>query len=446
MTTNTPDNESYGAKVLLINGGGRHVYTGYADKDGDVVIPNVWKATYSVTISLDGFNVIDTVALVDKNTEYNFSYQLIEQKIQPYNLMIEDGEKGNVRDLIWNYANYFEDGFEDDEDFSINPVGKLGWQYIDGDGAETGGLSDYIWENEYSPMAFIAYNASKVDVGNGYNIGDYYSALKPHGGNECLQDWAAYNVPNDDWLITPKLHFQKAIEFRFYARNFAYGYPEELEILYSKTGTSPSDFIRLDSITVNAYDWNLYKYDIPQGAKYVALHCVSNQKRVLSLDDISFGLPDALPDAANYISIQKVAARHVPTADGAYDVYLDGKLVTKTNETEYEFTDLAVGKHTAGVVASYTSAKTDMSTIDFEISATDDIASVTGNVKLSVVNRILTIDGSYNHVAVYDTSGKLQPIRMLSHGVYSMSEIPVGVYVVNVNDGNKMKTMKIVLK
>lgn len=60
----------------------------------------------------------------------------------------------------------------------------------------------------------------------------------------------------------------------------------------------------------------------------------------------------------------------MPSVEGAYEVYLDGELVTRTNDTEYYFNGLSVGKHTAGVIASYTSGKTAMSTIDFEVDAT----------------------------------------------------------------------------
>lgn len=67
----------------------------------------------------------------------------------------------------------------------------------------------------------------------------------------------------------------------------------------------------------------------------------------------------------------------MPSLDGAYEVYLDGELVASTDDMQYYFDGLTVGKHTAGVIASYTSGKTTMSTIDFEVDATG-VSSITG--------------------------------------------------------------------
>lgn len=112
-----------------------HYYETTLNENSEATISNVWKANYEMHITLDGFNAIDSVVnLADKDT-YDFTLGLTENIVKPYNLMIDSGSADNARTFIWNYADYYADDFEGHTDFTINSPGKLGWQYIDGDGA-----------------------------------------------------------------------------------------------------------------------------------------------------------------------------------------------------------------------------------------------------------------------------------------------------------------------
>ena len=66
----------------------------------------------------------------------------------------------------------------------------------------------------------------------------------------------------------------------------------------------------------------------------------------------------------------------MPALEGQYEVYLDGLKVADTDETNYVFSHLTRGEHTAGVVASYTSGKTEMTTLDFECELIDGIEQI----------------------------------------------------------------------
>lgn len=112
LTTNTTDNEAYGASIVMVNGGGTHTYQMTADNAGVATSGSVWKATYEVHISLDGFYPIDTTITVDKENSYTFSYELIEHKVQPHGLIIENGSYGAQKLFIWNYPEYFEDSLK----------------------------------------------------------------------------------------------------------------------------------------------------------------------------------------------------------------------------------------------------------------------------------------------------------------------------------------------
>ena len=66
----------------------------------------------------------------------------------------------------------------------------------------------------------------------------------------------------------------------------------------------------------------------------------------------------------------------MPALEGQYEVYLDGQKVADTDETNYVFSHLTQGRHTAGVLASSTSGKTEMTTIDFDCNLIDGVPSV----------------------------------------------------------------------
>lgn len=392
LNTNTPDNESYGARVLMLTGAGRHVYEANADDEGNVEIDNVWKSNYDVQISLDGFNTLNTSVDVSADNEYLFSYELTENQIKPFNLIIENGEDESQKTFVWNYPEYFEEGFEDHEDFTINSPGAIGWQYIDGDGGETGAFTfvagEKAWATAFEPMAFMIMNAYNVSNGSGGTLASSYYRLAPHQGLKSLQSWPAAGMKEDDWIITPKLHFQQPFTYRFYALNYDQN-AEEVEILFSTTDANRESFIRHDSLTImSPYGgWILNTIsDIPADVKYVALRRVTDpdmsgySPKILNIDDIAFGVN--LPYTPNYVptSTPKKMKR-MPSLDGAYEVYLDGELVANTDDTEYLFDNLFDGKHTAGVLASYTSGKTEMSTIEFEINLSSGVTTILNKIE-----------------------------------------------------------------
>lgn len=443
LTTNTPDNEAYGAKVTMVADGGAHVSTGYADDNGNVEIDNVWKGIYDVTVSLDGFNDLTQQLAVDKNDAYEFSYEITENKVKPFNLVIENIDNSTDKRFIWNYPDLFEEDFEGHDDFTINSSGNLGWQYIDGDGGETGGFMGYTWAGAGSPMAYMVFNP-RTTTPSTY---DAFTSLHALSGDKFLTDWAAYNKQNDDWIITPQLHFQKDFKFTFNAASVDGTYPEAFEVSYSTTDIEPGSFTILqDSTTAPAY-WQQFSYDVPKEAKYVAIRCISKDKRVFMLDDISFGIDGATPYYLKKRSSMRKAPMRSPSLDGLYEVYLDGKLATQQDGTEYIFTNLTNGKHTAGVIASYTSGKTEMSTIEFTVDNTTGIVDIADRqFKMSVDNKTLTINGSYDSVSLYNIGGASQPLTKTATGTYSLNHISAGVYVVNVHENGKLHTMKFNLK
>ena len=448
LNTNTEENEAFGAKVQLINGGGRHYYEATADDEGNVTIENVWKTGYDVTISLDGFETI--AANYDFSTEdsYSFDLTLNEIQVKPYNLIVEDIEgQPTQKNFIWNYPDYFYEGFEDHPDFAVNSPGLIGWQYIDGDDAETGAVYGFSWPNLGSKMAFQVFNPYSdlaIDE-NGTSITSYMNGLQPRTGQKMLTTWASYEVANNDWIITPKLHFQEDFTFRFWARCVDYQYLETFNVLYSTTDMQPESFIALKENTTAYSYYQGYSVTVPKEAKYVAIQCVSDQKRIFIIDDIEFGLPSVMPNNGYYQAPAR-APRKAPALDGAYEVYLDNVKVADTDENSYLFQNLRNGDHTAGVIASYTSGKTEMSTIDFTVDVPTGMTAVKSELKVSVDGRRLSIKGDYRDVQVYSNDGKMMRISRIADGVYNLNSLPTGVYVVNVTTANGTKSMKAAVK
>lgn len=437
ITTATPENEAYGARVFLIADGGEHVAEGIADDNGDITISDVWKTKYDITVSLDGF--ISQTGTVDVSLDdaYLFNYKLEEDRIQPTNLYVEDGETADSKRFAWNYPDVFFDDFEGHDDFAINSPGSIGWQYIDGDGAETGAVYNYTWAGIGSPMAYMVFNASATTPSVKY-MG---LNLEAYSGEKCLTDWAAYQVPNDDWIITPQLHFQKDFKFSFYAAGIDYSYPETFEVLYSTTDAQPMSFVTVDEQKQTSSWFQYYEFDIPKEAKYVAIHCVSDQKRVFRVDDVMFGLSEAM-QIPYYLRRSAQRPMKSPAIDGLYEVYLDGKLVAQQDETSYLFERLAEGKHTAGVVASYTSGKTDMSTIDFTVSKATGIELLDGNrTSISLDGDILKVSSDCNGVTIYSVDGKALPIVRVTDGTYRICGA-TGTMIIKVETPNGVKTIK----
>ena len=168
---------------------------------------------------------------------------------------------------------------------TINSPGTVGWTYIDGDGANTGTFSSVEFTNEGSQMAFIVLDDSQM-TGN--------TTIQAHSGNKFFGD--AYcsgggwnqTVQNDDWMISPELNFTNPFTFSFWARSYSSSYSsEKFYAAYSTTGTAASDFTNISNEVTTTATWTEYSYTIPANAKYVAIHCVSNDQYIFCVDDIT---------------------------------------------------------------------------------------------------------------------------------------------------------------
>lgn len=178
------------------------------------------------------------------------------------------------------------DDFEDYDDyppFAINPEGRLGWSYFDGDDSQTGGISGYTFPNNREKMAFMAFRPEMAYSGED----NFLSKVHPHSGKQFLASFRSANLTTNDWIFSPELDFISDFEFSFYVRgSHQQSYWETMEVYYLCSDT----IIRIDSCTVKGKtdpdSWTLKTYQLPDSARFVAIRNVSHNKNFLCVDDI----------------------------------------------------------------------------------------------------------------------------------------------------------------
>jgi hypothetical protein len=103
----------------------------------------------------------------------------------------------------------------------------------------------------------------------------------------------AYNPAsgdNMDWLITPELS-GRAHEVSFMARAESKKAGREMfEVYYSTSGNTLADMERLDNVDhrTSLEGWSEFKFQVPEGAKYFAVRCVSHSRLCMHIDDFKY--------------------------------------------------------------------------------------------------------------------------------------------------------------
>ena len=269
----------------------------------------------------------------------------------PYGLRLADVDDRKVS-LTWNSPEplngYFED-FENHADFEINSAGSIGWSYIDADNQPTYTWQACVFPNQGQKMAFIVMNpwTTSPAVNDNPNF-------KPHSGKKMLVDFCAVDVQNNDFLISPELHFDSDFKISFWARSYKVGEgynPERVRVGYSTTGKRPSDFTFLgDAPYVELpAEWTHVTYTIPKDAKYVTINCVSNDAFMLLVDDIYIGTNHVVPST----TVSTLDAKKNSVV--GFNVYRDGTKVNSSPVEAVNFTDSVpdYGDFTYTVTALY---------------------------------------------------------------------------------------------
>lgn len=196
-----------------------------------------------------------------------------------------------------------------------------GFTRIDGDGQMVYGPNSQAYQDQpyaNQPQSFVVW--SETDMEKILQFGDK-SPYTGTSGDKFLIAFCPGPDPGtgkaasaDDWLISPEIVGGSIFSFSMKPLTYQYG-PETVEIMYSTTGTAKEDFTLLETVKTDVGEGSTvfeeYEFRLPENAKYVAIHYVSNDVFGIIIDDIGYALEsDAL----------KLSG---------FDIYRDGRLIAE---------------------------------------------------------------------------------------------------------------------
>lgn len=299
------------------------------------------------------------------------------------------------------------ESFEDGESFA-HAFGD--WTFIDQDDEAVGSVMNVDIpgiEAGKTKASFFVFDAA--------DEGTYDHMFTALTGTKYLASLFLYNGGQvDDWAISPLLD-PRAQTVSFFAASFMYAYPEAIEVLYSMTGKSPSDFILLKEYPKLDSDWTEIVAELPEGAKYFAIRSRGLNSFMLMLDDVSY-----IPAGG------ECSVKHL-----GYNVYRDGVKINNSLITTNTFTDMhAPAEATAlyRVTAVHNNGESKGSNeVLIETSSIGSVGSETVSVR-SAAGAILVGGAEGMDVAVYDVYGRMI-WSGLGKNAMSVSVDP-GIYVV----------------
>lgn len=370
----------------------------------------IWKAVVEFAADEDKNNNTTATA---KTTIKTNSYPAVND--------LAGKQTDNTVSLTWSEpdmnattAEPVTDSFEDYEAFAVNAAGD--WSFIDVDGSKTYGIEGVNFPNAGSEMAYIVLDGTHSE---------FNQSFAAHTGNKYMACFAAGNGPNDDWMISPELS-GTAQSVSFFARTYTDQYgAESFEFYYSTTGKSVADFVKVATVAEVPTDWTEYTFDIPEGAKYFAIRCTSNDKFIFLVDDVTY-TPAGTPSDLAIVG---------------YNVYRDGIKLNAEPVEEPNYTDATVtdGEHTYAVTVVYDKGESKISNI-VTISVTNGINGIAANAaKISVSKQTITVTNAEGeNVSIYTMDGKT--VYNAEGATVTNIRVENGVYIVKVGN-NTVKTV-----
>lgn len=421
--TNTTNNEIEGANVRLVNVDGKseHAYTGVFDADGKLNFPNVWKGEYTLHIAKLGFLNLDTAGILFL-TEADYTMNTIvlkQEKRAPYNLKIAPNESQEANyTFTWNESINIEEGFEGHLDFVINSPGKHGWNYKDYDRLKTFSIKGIEYPGQGEPMAYMIFNPTQTEPAI-----DGVQGL-PYKGKKYLASFATSLGQNDDWFISPTLHYTNSFTFSFNAKSFsAADGSERIQVGYSTNSMKANDFVWIQQGSAIAVPskWTEYNFTIPGQAKYVAIRYISFNTYMLMLDEV-------------FIGNEKQENSPIK----GFKVYLDGVEVAQTQTKEYTFTGITNPEnHKAGVKAIYESGESEISEIGFiKVDMEEDAFANSLRIYPNPAQNYVFLEGLtqaavYEIYNMYGSMVKTANVSGVSEQI-SVSDLSSGSYVIRI--------------
>lgn len=259
------------------------------------------------------------------------------------NVEVEDG----IATLTWiapeASVEEVTDDFESYDSYAIIADGEMlgeTWTGFDLDNGSVYGWSGGNWPGNGCKMAFGIYNPIAFFDGQSEN--------NVYDGEQCImfqsvEPSSSATGANDDWFVSPELPgCAQTISFFLSETTNQYG-DEQYEVLVSTTDMDPSSFETILEGSASVA-WQQITVDLPEGAKYFAIRCLSYDAFVMLVDNVSYSAGSSAPVSFN--------------------IYCDGEFLDNVEGTSYTV-DLATlaraaarraaaqGVHTFAVTAVY---------------------------------------------------------------------------------------------
>lgn len=210
-------------------------------------------------------------------------------------------------------------GLEDFEDMtSFAYDEKLGeWTNIDGDGCSTWIFESWSYPDNGLPKGFQVFDFSQAPVSE--------SLFEAYSGDKYLMAISPDDMVTaaDDWLISPEVNGGSVVSFMLGIINQIYS-PEHIEVMYSSTTPDRESFRVVEKFSKSTLGWEVITTQLPDDAKYFAIHYVSTNTFGIMIDDIKYS---PVGEDAEIVG---------------YNIYRDGKKIAeKVADTTYVDNEVA---------------------------------------------------------------------------------------------------------
>lgn len=332
-------------------------------------------------------------------------------------------EEGNAVNLEWTAPeaiaeSQYTEGFEDMQGFDYYNI--RGWTTVNGSNLASQGISGLLLPNFQAAVTKTSFWVTDVE-----DLGDHRLAFKPKKGYKAVTSIGAFQPSvSDDWLISPELSgLEQTV--RLFARSYDESYKESIELLYSVCDTDTANFVVAETYRQLPMEWTEYSFKVPAGAKYFAIRCISDDKFILLVDEITYQ-PLGYGGSARSVK--------------GYNIYRDGELINAAlvSGTAYRDENVADGNHEYCVTAVYDNAESRPSNrVTVQLSGIENAALTEVNVKGG--NGVIVVAGADGRkVNVADAAGMTLYAGTPSDNL-RVKAAP-GVYVVKVS-GKSYKVM-----
>lgn len=279
------------------------------------------------------------------------------------------------------------------------------------------------YNNAGKPMAFQVFNVTEAGIP--------FASWDPHSGEQMLVCFAnaspdggySPGKQNDDWLISPELSGQSQTIRLFAKAGMGGNYvPEQMEFLYSTTDTRTESFVKVgETIDVDNVDgWAEHRFEVPAGAKYFAIHCVSDYKFALLIDDVTYIPAGAEPEPLTLLG---------------YHVYRDKQRVSEAIVQTTSFTDVSSDAETYRVTAVYDKGESVPVQVAVAETGVRDVQEL-GCEVLGEQGRITVCGARGCEIGVFTADGR--SVATQRNADRATFAVPSGMYVVLV-DGKAYK-------